>query len=89
MAVQSISTLVPFTPGGAGAQQALIAVVFGGVAGGSAVAAYAVGQQLSLAAFNVGVGMLGLALVFRTTDWRSLVRRGREDRTSDEPVRAT
>jgi uncharacterized membrane protein YbhN (UPF0104 family) len=80
IAVQSLAGLVPFTPNGAGAQQALLAVVFAGLAGGSAVAAYSVGQQLSIAAFNVGVGLLALAAVFRTTDWRSLVRRGREER---------
>ena len=79
VAVQSLAGLVPFTPNGAGAQQALLAVVFAGLASGSAVAAYAVGQQLSIAAFNVGVGLLALAVVFRTTDWRSLVRRGREE----------
>jgi uncharacterized membrane protein YbhN (UPF0104 family) len=80
LAVQGLSGLVPFTPGGAGAQQALLVVVLGGVATGTVVAAYSVGQQLSIAAFNFVVGLLALALVFRTTDWRSLVRRGREER---------
>jgi uncharacterized membrane protein YbhN (UPF0104 family) len=80
IAVQGVSGLVPFTPGGAGAQQALLAVVFAGLASQSAVAAYSVGQQLSIVAFNVGVGLLALALVFRTTDWRSVLRRGQEER---------
>ena len=42
------------------------------------------GQQLSIVAFNVAVGFLALALVFRTTDWRSVVReaRGEERRAS-------
>ena len=89
MAVLGLSGLVPFTPGGAGAQQALLAVVFAGIASGSTLAAYAVGQQLSMAAFNAGVGLLALALVFRTTDWRSVIRRGREERSrSEEPLRA-
>ena len=80
IAVQGVSGLVPFTPGGAGAQQALLAVVFAGLASQSVIAAYSVGQQLSIVAFNVGVGLLALALVFRTTDWRSVVRRGAEER---------
>jgi uncharacterized membrane protein YbhN (UPF0104 family) len=80
IAVTGVSGLVPFTPGGAGAQQALLAVVFAGLASQSAVAAYSVGQQLSISAFNVATGLLALALVFRTTDWRSVVRRGREER---------
>lgn len=82
IAVQGVSGLVPFTPGGAGAQQALLAVVFAGLASQSAIAAYSVGQQLSIVAFNVGVGLLALALVFRTTDWRSVVRRGAEERAA-------
>ena len=82
-AVASLSTLIPFTPGGAGAQQALLVVVFAGVAGQSEVAAYSVGQQIALAAFNVGLGFLALALVFRTTDWRSIIRRGKEDRARE------
>ena len=87
-AVYGISTLVPLTPGGAGAQQALLAVVFAGVATQSQVAAYSVGQQLWIAAFNVALGFLALALVFRTTDWRSIVRRGREDRAAAEAAEA-
>ena len=82
MAVQNISAAIPLTPNGAGAQQALLAVVFAGAAAGSQVAAYAVGQQIAIAAFNIGVGFLALALVFRTTDWRSIVRRGREERAA-------
>lgn len=78
-AVAGLANLVPFTPQGAGAQQALLASVFAGVAGGSAVAAYSVGQQIALAAFNVAAGFLALSLVFRTTDWRSIVRRGRQE----------
>ena len=82
MAVQNISAAIPLTPNGAGAQQALLAVVFAGAAAGSSVAAYAVGQQIAIAAFNVGVGFLALALVFRTTDWRSIIRRGKEERAA-------
>ena len=88
MAVYSISTLIPFTPSGAGAQQALLAVVFAGVAAQSEVAAYSVGQQISIAAFNVAMAFLALALVFRTTDWRSIIRRGREDREAEEAAGA-
>jgi uncharacterized protein (TIRG00374 family) len=84
MAVQSISTLVPLTPSGAGAQQALLAVVFAGLATGSQVAAYSVGQQLAIAAFNVALGFVSLAIVFGTTDWRAIVRRGREERQAED-----
>jgi uncharacterized membrane protein YbhN (UPF0104 family) len=88
MAVSSLSTLVPFTPSGAGAQQALLALVFAGAASASTVVAYSVGQQLALAAFNVLVGLTALSLVFGTRDWRSVIRRGREERHVEEGARA-
>jgi uncharacterized protein (TIRG00374 family) len=87
--VYNLANLVPFTPQGAGAQQALLAVVFAGVASGSQVAAYSVGQQLSIAAFNVLMGFLALSLVFRTTDWRSIVRRGRAEVRGEDRAAGT
>ena len=52
MSVQALSTMTPFTPGGAGAQQALLVYVFR-EASRTSVLAYSVGQQIALAAFNV------------------------------------
>ena len=80
LAVQAMSTLVPLTPQGAGAQQALLVVIFAGLASGPAVAAYSVGQQIAIAAANMALGFGALALVFRTTDWRGVLARGREAR---------
>jgi len=84
LAVQSLSTLVPITPGGAGAQQALLVVVFAGLAAGPQVAAYSVGQQIAIVAVNVALGFAALALVFGTTDWRGTIARGRADRAAEE-----
>lgn len=84
LAVQSMSTLIPLTPQGAGAQQALLVVVFAGLAAGPAVAAYSVGQQVAIVAVNVALGFVALALVFRTTDWRRVIARGREGRAAEE-----
>jgi len=36
----------------------------------------------------VVIGFLALALVFRTTDWRSIVRRGRAEARGDDGVAA-
>jgi hypothetical protein len=83
LAVQSMSTLVPLTPAGAGAQQALLVVVFAGVVAGSQVAAYSVGQQVAIVAANVALGFAALVLVFRTTDWRGVIARGREERAAE------
>lgn len=88
LAVQTLSSLIPFTPNGAGAQQALLAVVFAGAATGAALAAYAVGQQVAIAAAQVALGFGALMLVFRTRDWRALVRRGQEERRAEDAARA-
>ena len=66
MSVQALSTLTPFTPGGAGAQQALLVYVFRDVASRSAVLAYSVGQQIALAAFNVAAALVALFLMAGT-----------------------
>ena len=84
MSVQALSTLTPFTPGGAGAQQALLVYVFRGKASRTAVLAYSVGQQIAIAAFNVGCAVVALFLMAGTTDLRGVVRRGREEQRAAE-----
>jgi uncharacterized membrane protein YbhN (UPF0104 family) len=78
MSVQAVSTLLPLTPGGAGAQQALLVATLVGP-GPIAVLTYSVGQQIAIAAWTAVLGGLALIFVFRTTDWRRLLRSaGRE-----------
>jgi uncharacterized membrane protein YbhN (UPF0104 family) len=73
MSVQTISNLLPLTPGGAGAQQALLVATLVGP-GPIAVLTYSVGQQIAIAAWTVVLGAVALIVVFRTTDWRHLIR---------------
>jgi len=73
MSVQAISTLLPLTPGGAGAQQALLVATLVGP-GPVAVITFSVGQQLSIAIWTAILGALALIVIFRTTDWRRLLR---------------
>jgi glycosyltransferase 2 family protein len=73
MSVQTVSTLLPLTPGGAGAQQALLVATLVGP-GPIAVLTYSVGQQIAVAAWTVVLGALALIFVFRTTNWRRLIR---------------
>ena len=54
LGVNAVAALVPFTPGGAGVQQALLVKVFAGTAAGATVAAYSVGQQIAIAALTFG-----------------------------------
>ena len=79
LAVQAVSSMIPFTPQGAGVQQALLVSALAGVASTATIAAYSVGQQLAIAAFNALYGIVALAVVFRTTDWRGLLERGRAE----------
>lgn len=76
MSVQAISGALPFTPGGAGAQQALLVVALDGPTY-AAVLAYSVGQQLAVAVWSVVIAAFALVLIFRTRDWRGLIREGR------------
>jgi uncharacterized membrane protein YbhN (UPF0104 family) len=73
MSVQTVSNLLPLTPGGAGAQQALLVATLVGP-GPIAVLTYSVGQQIAIAAWTVVLAALALVFVFRTTDWRRLIR---------------
>jgi len=76
MAVQAISTTLPLTPGGAGAQQALLVATLEGPSR-VAVLSFSVGQQIAVAALAAALGFVALFLVFRITDWRGLIERSR------------
>ena len=83
MSVQSITSALPFTPGGAGAQQALLVATLKG-ASHTAVLAYSVGQQIAVTAWSVALAFASLFVFFRITDWRSLVREGEAARVEAE-----
>jgi len=75
---------VPFTPGGAGVQQALLVKVFAGEADSATVAAYSVGQQIALAAFTFALGLASLVVVFRFRSFREVLQAGRNRPDGDE-----
>lgn len=78
MSVQAIANIVPFTPGGAGAQQALLVATLHGPSR-TAVLSFSVGTQIAMAAWSVVLGFAAMLLVFRTTDWRGMIRQAEED----------
>jgi uncharacterized membrane protein YbhN (UPF0104 family) len=88
MSVQAISTLVPFTPGGAGAQQALLVATLSGPSR-SAVLSFSVGTQIAMAAWSVLLGFAAILLVFRTTDWRGLIRQAEDEAGREAAVSST
>jgi uncharacterized membrane protein YbhN (UPF0104 family) len=88
LGVNAVSAAVPFTPQGAGVQQALLVRVFAGTAAGSTVAAYSVGQQIAIGALTFGIGFAALVFIFRVRSFKEIVRRGREDRAEEAQRRA-
>jgi uncharacterized membrane protein YbhN (UPF0104 family) len=84
LGVNAVAALVPFTPGGAGVQQALLVKVFSGTAAGATVAAYSVGQQIAIAAFTFGVGFAALVWVFRIRSFKEVIAQGRAARSAEE-----
>ncbi len=84
MSVQSITGALPFTPGGAGAQQALLVATLGG-ASNAVVLSYSVGQQLAVTAWSVTLALAALVYVFRISSWRALVREGESARAEASP----
>jgi uncharacterized protein (TIRG00374 family) len=87
MSVQAIANIVPFTPGGAGAQQALLVATLHGPSR-TAVLSFSVGTQIAMAAWSVVLGFTALLLVFRTTDWKGLIRQAQEDAEEEEKATA-
>ncbi len=82
--VNAVAGFVPFTPGGAGVQQALLVQVFATTAPAATVAAYSVGQQVAIAVSMLALGFAALFFVFRITSFKEVIRRGREDRTAEK-----
>jgi uncharacterized membrane protein YbhN (UPF0104 family) len=83
MSVQAIANVIPFTPGGAGAQQALLVATLKGPSR-SAVLSFSVGTQIAMAAWSVVLGFAAMLLVFRTTDWRGLIRQAEDDAAQEK-----
>jgi glycosyltransferase 2 family protein len=97
LGVQVVASVFPFTPGGAGVQQALLVTIF---AGSGYVASFSVGQQIATAALTTACGFAALVLIFRFRSFGEVMERGKADRraasgpeppverTDDVPVRA-
>jgi uncharacterized membrane protein YbhN (UPF0104 family) len=73
MAVESVSKALPLTPGGAGAQQALLVASLSGPSR-TAVLSFSVGQQIAVTVLAAALGFAAMLVVFRTHDWRGLMR---------------
>jgi uncharacterized membrane protein YbhN (UPF0104 family) len=83
LGVNAVAALVPFTPGGAGVQQALLVKVFAGTAAGATVAAYSVGQQIAIAAFTFAMGFAALVFIFKIRSFKEVVAQVRAARGTE------
>jgi glycosyltransferase 2 family protein len=85
LGVNAVAACVPFTPGGAGVQQALLVKVFGS---GATVAAYSVGQQIAVAALTFLIGLASVVWIFRFRSFKEVIRAGREQREAEKAAAA-
>jgi len=88
LVVQGLATMLPFTPGGAGTQQAVLVFALAGEAARSAVLAFSVGMQIVMVAANVALGFAAIAVMMRTLRWRSRVLAPEEGLVTARPAAA-
>ena len=83
LAVQVIASLFPFTPGGAGVQQALLVTIFAHSASASSVAAFSVGQQIATAMLSTALGFAAIVFIFKFRSFGEVIRRGKAHRREE------
>jgi len=62
--IDSASTVLPFTPGGVGAQQGLLVFALAGVATSGQVLAFSIGAQAVIVVFNILLGLVAIFALF-------------------------
>ena len=71
--VDSLSTLLPFSPGGAGTKQGLLVFVLHGQASSAQLLAFSVGQYVAVTAFNVAIGAIAIFTSLGTLRLRKIL----------------
>src|SRR5262249_30994142 len=77
LVIQSVASVVPFTPGGAGLGEGLLAYRVPAQVSIGAIIGFSAGMDLALAAVNALLGFAAIALTLRTLRWRRALRRPR------------
>jgi uncharacterized membrane protein YbhN (UPF0104 family) len=83
---QSLSTLLPITPGGAGTEQGLLLYLFRGKAARSALLSFSVGTHIAIVVVNVALGLLAIVLMTRTLKLRRLRETAKADAAEAAPT---
>jgi uncharacterized membrane protein YbhN (UPF0104 family) len=78
LVVDSLATLFPATPGGAGTKQGLIVFLFRGEKelSRSLLLAFSVGMNIALVVFNLAIGLIAMFAMAKTLSWRRLKAAG-------------
>lgn len=82
--VDSLATLLPFSPGGAGTKQGLLVYVLRGQASSSQLLAFSVGTNIAIVVFNVAVAAVAVFLMLRTLRLGQIIGRAKASRESEE-----
>ena len=78
--VDSLATLFPATPGGAGTKQGLIVFLFRGQAiSRSLLLAFSVGMNIAITVVNLLLGLIAIGLMARTLSFKNLRQRSRAE----------
>jgi uncharacterized protein (TIRG00374 family) len=75
--VDSLATLLPFSPGGAGTKQGLLVYVLDGQASSSQLLAFSVGQYVAVTIFNLALGAIAIFAMLRTLRLREILGRAK------------
>ena len=75
--VTGLAGVIPFLPGGVGAQQAMLVYALRKTASAASVVAFGVGMQVGVTLIDLSVGVLALLISFRTLALRDALRASR------------
>jgi uncharacterized membrane protein YbhN (UPF0104 family) len=75
--VDSLSTLLPFSPGGAGTKQGFLVAILHGEASTSRLLAFSIGQYAAVTVFNVALGAIVIFAMLRTLRLREILGRAK------------
>jgi uncharacterized membrane protein YbhN (UPF0104 family) len=85
--VDSLSTLFPATPGGAGTKQGLIVYLFRGSAiSRTLLLAFSVGMNIAITIANLVLGLIAIGVMARTLSFRKLRARASEEQPEEQPA---
>jgi uncharacterized membrane protein YbhN (UPF0104 family) len=82
--VDSLATLLPFSPGGAGTKQGLLVYVLRGQASSSELLAFSVGTNIAIVLFNVAVAAVAVFVMLRTLRLGEIIGRAKTARKSEQ-----